>query len=64
VSGTWMMNNDNLFKILPNLDLEAVTDEEKRQQVKTAFDNFRRKNNQLLQTQQLIPDSLYKAYVP
>lgn len=64
VSGTWMLNNDNLFKILPNLDLEAVTDDEKMQQVKTAFDNFRRKNNQLLQTQQLIPDSLYKAFVP
>lgn len=64
VSGTWMLNSDNLFRILPNLDLEPVTDIEKIQQLKTGFNNFRQKNNQFLQTQQLIPDSLYKQFVP
>ncbi|WP_343303032.1 LTA synthase family protein [Chitinophaga niabensis] len=64
VSGTWMLNSDNLFRILPNLDLEPVTDTEKLQQLKAGFNNFRQKNNQFLQTQQLIPDSLYKQFVP
>jgi len=64
VSGTWMLNSDDLFRILPDLNLEPVTDIEKLQQLKTGFNNFRQKNNQFLQTQQLIPDSLYKQFVP
>jgi phosphoglycerol transferase MdoB-like AlkP superfamily enzyme len=64
ISGTWMLNSDNLFRILPDLNLEPVTDLEKILQLKTGFNNFRQKNNQFLQTQQLIPDSLYKQFVP
>jgi uncharacterized sulfatase len=64
ISGTWLLNNDNLFRILPDLNLEPVTDDEKMQQLKKGFNSFRQKNNQFLQTQQLIPDSLYKQFVP
>lgn len=64
ISGTWMLNNGNLFRIAPNLDLEAVTDEAKLKELKAGFDNFRHRNDQLQQTQRLLPDSLYKQFVP
>lgn len=64
VSGNWLLNSESLFRILPNLDLEPVTDDEKMQQLRKGFENFRQKNNQFLQTRKLIPDSLYKQFVP
>lgn len=62
VSGTWLLNNGSLFKISPDLDLEPVVDEEMLRTLSAGFNSFRQKNNQLLQTRQLMPDSLYRRF--
>lgn len=62
VAGTWLLNNGSLFKILPNLDLEPATDEGVQRQLEAGFNTYRQKNNQLLQTGQLMPDSLYRRF--
>lgn len=62
VSGTWMLNNGSLFRILPDLDLEPVTDEAALRELNAGFQRFRQKNNQFLQTGLLLPDSLYHRF--
>ncbi|RPE05375.1 LTA synthase family protein [Chitinophaga lutea] len=62
VAGTWMLNNGSLFRILPNLDLEPATDEDMQRRLEAGFNSYRQKNNQLLQTRQLLPDSLYQRF--
>lgn len=63
VEGPWMVNNGNLFKILPNLDLEPVTNDTMQKKLIGGFNRFLDKNDRLIQSHQLIPDSLYKAYM-
>lgn len=62
VSGAWLLNNGSLFKILPDLDLEPASDEEMLRTLSAGFSSFKQKNNQLLQTRQLMPDSLYRKF--
>ncbi|KAA2240205.1 LTA synthase family protein [Chitinophaga agrisoli] len=62
VAGGWMLNHGSLFKILPNMDLEPATDEETNKTLTAGFNRFQQRNDRLLQTNRLIPDSLYKAW--
>lgn len=62
VEGTWMVNNGNLFKILPNMDLEPVKDTSMQKKLMAGFNRFLDRNDRFLQQKKLIPDSLYHAY--
>ncbi len=62
VAGGWMLNHGNLYKILPNMDLEPAADVEMDKTLTAGFNHFRQRNDGFLQTNRLIPDSLYKAW--
>jgi uncharacterized sulfatase len=62
VDGTWMVNSGQLFRILPNMDLEPVKNDSMQKRLMSGFNYYLNKNDKLLQQKQLIPDSLYKAY--
>ena len=63
VAGTYLLNSGSLFKILPNMDLEPDTDEDMAGKLEAGLGRYRKKNGQLVQTKQLLPDSLYRQYV-
>ncbi|HEY1165649.1 MAG TPA: sulfatase-like hydrolase/transferase, partial [Chitinophaga sp.] len=62
VEGTWMVNSGNLFKILPNMDLEPMQNDTMQKRLMSGFNYYLDKNDKMVQRKQLIPDSLYKAY--
>ena len=58
VQGNYWMNQNSLFKISANMDLNPVTDVDKSNQLKAGFNRFKSKNDQFTGTLKLIPDSL------
>jgi peptidoglycan-N-acetylglucosamine deacetylase len=62
VRGSFMLNGDNLFKISSNMDLEPDPANDKKFQMKSSFNRFKRKNTQFMQERKLIPDSLIQKY--
>jgi uncharacterized sulfatase len=62
VDGAWMVNSGQLFKILPNMDLEPVQNDTMQKRLMSGFNYYLDKNDKMVQRKQLIPDSLYKAY--
>lgn len=64
VMGDYMINNDDLYQIGPDLDLEPLTDPAKLNQLKAAFGRFKERNNLFIGTLKLIPDSTLSKYHP
>lgn len=62
VGGNYMLNGDELFKMYSNLDIEPDQSADKRFQLKTSFNQFRKKNTEFAQGLRLIPDSLIQKY--
>lgn len=62
VRGSFMLNGDNLFKINSNMDLEPDPTNDKKVELKSSFNQFKRKNIQFMQERKLIPDSLIQKY--
>lgn len=62
VFGDYMINGNDLFKINTNMDLLGEEDKEKNNQLQSAFDNFKQRNQKIIQGAKLIPDSVYKQY--
>jgi cellulose synthase/poly-beta-1,6-N-acetylglucosamine synthase-like glycosyltransferase/glucan phosphoethanolaminetransferase (alkaline phosphatase superfamily) len=62
VQGNYWMNQNNLFKITPNMDLAPISDVEKANQLKAGFNRFKSKNDQFIGTLKLIPDTLLIRY--
>jgi cellulose synthase/poly-beta-1,6-N-acetylglucosamine synthase-like glycosyltransferase/phosphoglycerol transferase MdoB-like AlkP superfamily enzyme len=63
VKGEYMINGNNLFRINSNMDLTPVEDKAKFNELKAAFDLFKRKNEQFIQGKKLMPDSLVQKYL-
>lgn len=62
VLGDYMINGNDLFKINTNMDLFGEEDKEKNNQLQSAFDNFKQRNQKIIQGAKLIPDSVYRQY--
>ncbi len=62
VRGSYMLNGDDLFKISSTMDLEPDLTTEKKFQMKSSFNQFKRKNLQFTKERRLIPDSLVQKY--
>jgi phosphoglycerol transferase MdoB-like AlkP superfamily enzyme len=62
VMGEYHLNADNLFKLNPELGEDAIQDEAKRNQLKNAFDQFRKKNTMIMSGNHIIPDTIYHHY--
>ncbi|HET6226776.1 MAG TPA: LTA synthase family protein, partial [Bacteroidia bacterium] len=54
----YLLSGDILYKLSPQLDLEVVDNESKKQQLQSEFELFKQKNAQVLSTKKLLPDSV------
>lgn len=62
VSETYHLNGNQLYKLYPNLYEEAITDEGKKEELLTAFSEFKKRNQQIANGSPLVPDSLITRY--
>ena len=62
VSETYHLNGNQLFQLYPNLYEEPITDETKKEELLTAFADFKRRNEQIAEGRPLVPDSLVIKY--
>lgn len=61
VMGNYHLNGNSLYEIQPDMKEIPVNNPEKKAALQNAFDQFRRKNEQIIEGKKLIPDSL-KVY--
>ncbi|HUI46092.1 MAG TPA: LTA synthase family protein [Nitrospirota bacterium] len=64
ISGMYFIDQDTLFSIGQNMDLEPIQDEGKRDQLIAEFNQYRERNDRFTHELKLIPDSLYEQYRP
>lgn len=64
LSGLYFLDQDSLFSIGENLNLEPVQDEGKLTELRAEFAGYRARNDRFRRELKLIPDSVYAAYAP
>ncbi len=62
IMGEYHLNGDKLYKLNEDLGEELVNDEEKKNQLINAFNQFRKKNNVIINGGKIVPDSLFRNY--
>ncbi|MEH6680284.1 MAG: LTA synthase family protein [Sediminicola sp.] len=56
------LNRNDLFQLDENMGENLVDDPQKKQAVRAAFQEFKRRNQKLIEGAKLVPDSIYKKY--
>jgi phosphoglycerol transferase MdoB-like AlkP superfamily enzyme len=64
LSGMYFIDQDTLFSIGKNMDLEPLQDEGKRNELIAEFNQYKSLNDRFTRELKLIPDSLYEQYRP
>ena len=64
ISGMYFLNEDTLFSIGKNMDLEPVQNAPRLAELHAEFDRYKAMNDQFRRELKLIPDDLYSAYFP
>jgi len=64
IMGDYHLNGNNLFKLNAELGEDPIQDEAKANQLKNAFDQFKKKNTQIVTGNWIIPDSIHQRYNP
>jgi len=64
ISGEYHLNGDNLFKLNAELGEDPIHDDDKANQLRNAFDQFKKRNNQIVTGNWIIPDSIHQHYSP
>ena len=62
VSETYHLNGNQLYQLYPNLYEEPITDDAKKEELITAFADFKRRNQLITEGKPLVPDSLVTKY--
>jgi len=62
IMGEYHLNGDKLYKLNEDLGEVLVNDDEKKNQLFNAFNQFRKKNNVIINGGKIVPDSLFKNY--
>ena len=62
VSGEYFLNDNTLFSLTDNFNIQPYDDESKRNQLISEFNQYKSQNNQVINTLKLLPDSLYKSF--
>ncbi len=62
ISNEYLENQESLFRIYPNLSIEATTKDSVLAEINNRFNQFKIKNNQFAKDLKLLPDSLFKKY--
>ncbi len=64
IMGEYHLNGDNLFKLNADLGEDLIHDQDKAGQLKNAFDQFKKRNEQISSGSHIIPDSIHQQYSP
>ena len=64
IKGGFMLSNNNLFRIGPNMDLTPEQDPGKQKELTSAFNSFLAKNRQIQESLKIIPDSILIKFRP
>lgn len=64
VMGEYHLNGNSLFKLNNAMEEVSIEDETTYNQLKNAFDNFKKRNNKIANGAKIVPDSLIKKYSP
>lgn len=64
ISGMFFLNENTLFAIGKNMDLEPIQNDEKLNELRAEFDRYKAMNDQFRRELKLIPESVYVAYFP
>jgi phosphoglycerol transferase MdoB-like AlkP superfamily enzyme len=64
ISGEYHLNGDNLFKLNAELGEDPIHDDDKTNQLKNAFNQFKKRNNMIITGNFIIPDSIHQHYNP
>jgi uncharacterized sulfatase len=64
ISGMYFIDQEILFSIGKNMDLEPIQDEKKRNELISEFNRYKSRNDQFTRDLKLIPDSVYEQYRP
>ncbi len=62
IMGGYHLNGDNLFKLNAELGEDLVDDNNVKNELKSAFSDFKKRNNFISNGGKIIPDSLFKNY--
>ena len=62
IMGAYHLNQDNLFKLDPNMGEDQIHDDPKLNQMKDAFDQFKKRNEIIITGDHIIPDSIHQHY--
>ncbi|GAA4325087.1 hypothetical protein GCM10023115_41020 [Pontixanthobacter gangjinensis] len=63
VMGEYHLNGEDLFRINRDFRETMVKDEVKKEELKSAFNQFKRKNSDIIRGKKLIPDSIARKYL-
>ncbi|HAL81946.1 MAG TPA: phosphoglycerol transferase [Mucilaginibacter sp.] len=64
IMGEYHLNGENLFKLNQKLGEDPIQDEEKLNELKNAFDQFKKRNSMIITGNWIIPDSIHQHYNP
>ncbi|MBI5449843.1 MAG: LTA synthase family protein [Gammaproteobacteria bacterium] len=62
ISGMYFLNEDTLFRIGENMDLEPIKDDGKRLELRLEFDRYKASNGKFMHDLTLMPDDEHAAY--
>lgn len=62
VMNDYHINGNSLFKITENMEESPINDDIKLNQLKQAFNQFKKKNSQVIRGVKIVPDSLISRY--
>lgn len=62
VMGSYHLNGDRLYQIYPNLYEKEIVDDAKKEQLRAAFSDFKRRNREIAEGRKLLPDSITNKY--
>ncbi|SDR66577.1 LTA synthase family protein [Christiangramia echinicola] len=62
VMGEYHLNGDNLYRLTRDFKEEPVQDEAKKDELRNAFNQFKRKNAEVIEGKKILPDSLIRKY--
>ena len=63
ISGLHFIDQDQLFTISENMDLEPIQDDKSFKQLTNEFNSYKVRNNKFIQQHSLMPDSLYSKFI-
>jgi phosphoglycerol transferase MdoB-like AlkP superfamily enzyme len=63
VMNEYHLNGEDLYKLNREFSEQLVIDEAKKEKLKAAFNQFRRKDSEIVEGKRLVPDSIINKYI-